>query len=940
VTFASDSAIGGSAGSALIAFNTGGGGLDGGAGGFSDGGGGGGGIGLSASGGNLNTAAGAGILLGAAAGGVGGAGANGANAGASGGADGGGGGGGGAGTGSTGAGGGGGGGVGGGAGAAGHGRSAGAGGGGGFGGGGGLGGRSGSSGFGGTGGAGGFGGGGGGGSLSAGAGGIGGFGGGGAGAEGLGGTAGFGGGHGGSGGGGGLGAGGDIFLQQGGTHIIAGGALGAGAVTGGQGVEGGGAGQGLGSGLFIQGDQSVTLEAQTGQTLDVAGVIADQTGSGGTAGNGGAGSLIIEGPGTVQLDAANTFTGGATLDGGVLSLQSATAAGAGAITFAANSGATLLVGDGDAPSNIIKGFAQGEAIDLAGVGLETTVTPGATNSFTFSGGSSPVTLNFDPGQSFAGLAFHLASDGSGGTDVTLIPAPSPTITPAAPAVVEQGQTTVIGTVTPGTVGDTLTLTQTGQTAGGAVSLQLVNNVEEVIYTAPASIPASTTDDVSYQVTDQQDGTSAAGSADVQLDAGPSIAAVTPSVVEQGQSTEIGTVTPGLPGDTLALMPTGATIGGTLRLQLVNNVEEVIYTAPASIPASTSGTVSYKITDQHNDAAAAATATITLDSGPVLTPEAPPASTLSSKQPLAVGLITPGLPSDVLSLTVLTAPKAGSVSLVGDQVEYVASSLPSTPVTFTYEVTDNHGGATPVGAAIIGGNGNYKETGSSAGYTSVILGNGADTVSLGGSWNAVNLGNGIDTVLGGAGGDNTITLGTGVGSVTVGGQDNHISLGGGIDTVSAAGGDNTITLGTGVGSVTVGGQDNHISLGGGIDTVHGGADDTIRLTGSSDLLSVSGQDEMVALGSGSYLVIDEGRGLELNIGPTAGQDLLANFASDLSAGAIDLLGGVGGYTTAMQAYDALRSDGHGGAYLPLGHSASLDIADVTAKQLSASNFHIG
>jgi hypothetical protein len=137
---------------------------------------------------------------------------------------------------------------------------------------------------------------------------------------------------------------------------------------------------------------------------------------------------------------------------------------------------------------------------------------------------------------------------------------------------------------------------------------------------------------------------------------------------------------------------------------VNNVEEVIYAAPASVPASTSGTVSYQITDQHDDVVATATATITLDSGPVLTPEAPSASTLSSKQPLAVGLITPGLPSDVLSLKVLSAPKAGSVSLVGDQVEYAASSLPSTPVTFTYEVSDNHGGATPVGTAIIGGNG--------------------------------------------------------------------------------------------------------------------------------------------------------------------------------------------------------------------------------------------
>jgi hypothetical protein len=179
----------------------------------------------------------------------------------------------------------------------------------------------------------------------------------------------------------------------------------------------------------------------------------------------------------------------------------------------------------------------------------------------------------------------------------------------------------------------------------------------------------------------------------------------------------------------------------------------------------------------------------------------------------------------------------------------------------------------------------------------------DTVSLDGSWNAENLGNGIDAV-------------------------------------SAAGGDNTITLGNGADSVTVGAQDNQISLGAGLDIVRGGADDTIRLTGGSGALSVSGQDEMVLLGSGSYLVTDAGHGLELNIGPTAGQDVLANFHSDLTAGVIDLLGGVGGYSSAMQAYDALRSDGHGGVYLPLGHSASLDIAGVTANQLHASNFHIG
>ena len=78
-------------------------------------------------------------------------------------------------------------------------------------------------------------------------------------------------------------------------------------------------------------------------------------------------------------------------------------------------------------------------------------------------------------------------------------------------------------------------------------------------------------------------------------ASPTIASVTPAVVEKGQSTEIGTVAPGLAGDTLTLKQTGG--GGALALQLVGGVEEVIYTAPATVAASTLDAVSYTVTDQ-------------------------------------------------------------------------------------------------------------------------------------------------------------------------------------------------------------------------------------------------------------------------------------------------------------------------------------------------------
>lgn len=99
--------------------------------------------------------------------------------------------------------------------------------------------------------------------------------------------------------------------------------------------------------------------------------------------------------------------------------------------------------------------------------------------------------------------------------------------------------------------------------------------------------------------------------------------------------------------------------------------------------------------------------------------------------------------------------------------------------------------------------------------------------------------------------------------------------------------------------------------------------------------------MVFLGGGNDIVTDRGQGLKLSIGPTAGTDSLFNFASDLSSGIIDLLGGIGGYTSASHAFAALKSDGHGGALLPLGPAGSLDIVGVSSKQLlNTHNFQIG
>ena len=236
----------------------------------------------------------------------------------------------------------------------------------------------------------------------------------------------------------------------------------------------------------------------------------------------------------------------------------------------------------------------------------------------------------------------------------------------------------------------------------------------------SAIAVSTLDTVSYTISDQHNDTMATGSASVQLDAGPSITSVTPSVVEKGQTTEVGTVTPGLAGDTLTLKQTGG--GGALALQLVGGVEEVIYTAPATVAASTLDAVSYTVTDQHNDAVATGSSTI----------------------PVAGGT------SSIIVGTAGHAVSAGNNN----------------------SVIDGRAGSETIRA----GNGNDFVLGGP--NDTIQVGNGSDEI-IGGTGNSITAGNGADVIIGGA--NNTIRAGNGPNQVT-GGPNDMITLGNGNNTV--------------------------------------------------------------------------------------------------------------------------------------------------------------
>jgi autotransporter-associated beta strand protein len=222
--------------------------------------------------------------------------------------------------------------------------------------------------------------------------------------------------------------------MAGASLTIEGGRLSGGTVVGGAaGGAGSGAGSAFGGGLFLQGNESVTLgTGQTiGQTTTINGVVADQSGSGGSGANAGAGGLVIAGAGTVDLapptGKPNTYTGGTTIDSGVLELDSAAAAGSGGIHFATTNSTSGEVeyavaavgGVGPNLTNTISGFGVGDAIDFSKVTWtegDKVVDNGGKVSVETSVGTITV-ASFQLSVGFSG-DLNVGPDGSGGVKVT------------------------------------------------------------------------------------------------------------------------------------------------------------------------------------------------------------------------------------------------------------------------------------------------------------------------------------------------------------------------------------------------------------------------------------------------------------------------------------------------------------------------------------------
>jgi cysteinyl-tRNA synthetase len=126
------------------------------------------------------------------------------------------------------------------------------------------------------------------------------------------------------------------------------------------------------------------------------------------------------------------------------------------------------------------------------------------------------------------------------------------------------------------------------------------------------------------------------------------------------------------------------------------------------------------------------------------------------------------------------------------------------------------------------------------------------------------------------------------------------------------------------------------------TVNAGAgDDVVVLSRGSATLLFRGSNDVAFLGGSGRTVNatinDQSQGLTVYIA-SGGQDTISGLATDPTA-VIDLLAGVGGYTSVSDVLAGLTSDNAGGALLPLGNGQSIDFTGVDPSSLQSANFKI-
>jgi len=130
----------------------------------------------------------------------------------------------------------------------------------------------------------------------------------------------------------------------------------------------------------------------------------------------GSGALVKTGTGTLMLTAANSISGGVTLQAGTLELGGSGSIGSGTIDFASPA-ATLRIDGGTAPTNITSHFVAGDRIDLHGIAynagdiLNYTTSTGELD--VINSGNTVASLFFGAGNTLVDDPFHIGDETAG-----------------------------------------------------------------------------------------------------------------------------------------------------------------------------------------------------------------------------------------------------------------------------------------------------------------------------------------------------------------------------------------------------------------------------------------------------------------------------------------------------------------------------------------------
>jgi serine/threonine protein phosphatase PrpC len=378
---------------------------------------------------------------------------------------------------------------------------------------------------------------------------------------------------------------------------------------------------------------------------------------------------------TYTVDDGRGGTASATVDVTVLSVNDAPVTVADTATVAEDGAASVdvLANDTD---------VDGDALTL------TTVTQGAHGVVAIEGGATTYTP--DPNYTGTDAFTYTVSDGHGGTATGTVTMTVTAVNDAPVAVADTASVAEDGSVVVNVLandtdvdGDTLSVSAITQPAHGTVTL-----VAGVVTYVPAA-NYSGSDSFTYTVSDGHGGT-ATGTVTMTVTAvndAPVAVADAATVAEDGSAVvNVLANDTDVDGDTLSVSAVTQPAHGTITL-----VAGVVTYVPAA-NYNGSDSFSYTVSDGHGGTATGTvTMTVTaVNDAPVAVADA---ATVAEDGSVVVNVLAndSDVDGDTLSVSAVTQPSHGSVTLVSGVVTYVPAANYNGSDSFTYTVSDGHGG---------------------------------------------------------------------------------------------------------------------------------------------------------------------------------------------------------------------------------------------------------